>query len=140
MSKSVPAESRSSRSRGSRTTSKTMKSDSKRHQTELGFALEKKKLGREELRGKQEMLDIELALKISKLENEELCSEKSEISEMVSRPDIKKLVKGEHPWQDKLDGDSLSSVKKEEKVKNNVLITNSPENNCQLPGIANIQW
>ncbi|KAG5900322.1 hypothetical protein JTB14_026330 [Gonioctena quinquepunctata] len=44
---------------------------------------------------KQEMLDIELALKPSKLEDEELCSENSEISEMVSRPDIKKWVEGE---------------------------------------------
>ncbi|KAG5900166.1 hypothetical protein JTB14_035311 [Gonioctena quinquepunctata] len=115
MSKSVPAESRGSRSRGSRTTSKTKKSDSKRHQAELEFALEKKKLEQEELRRKQEMLDIELALKLSKLEDEELCSEKSEISEMVSRPDIKKWVEGEHPWQDKLDGASFSSAKKEEK-------------------------
>ncbi|KAG5863595.1 hypothetical protein JTB14_004547 [Gonioctena quinquepunctata] len=115
MSKSVPAESRGSRSRGSRTTSKTKKSDSKRQQAELEFALEKKKLEQEELRRKQEMLDIELALKLSKLEDEELCSEKSEISEMVSRPDIKKWVEGEHPWQDKLDGASFSSAKKEEK-------------------------
>ncbi|KAG5884507.1 hypothetical protein JTB14_034571 [Gonioctena quinquepunctata] len=76
MSKSVPAESRGSRSRGSRTTSKTKKSDSKRHQAELEFALEKKKLEQEEFRRKQEMLDIELALKLSELEDEELCSEK----------------------------------------------------------------
>ncbi|KAG5881093.1 hypothetical protein JTB14_011430 [Gonioctena quinquepunctata] len=116
MSKSVPAESRGSRSRGSPTTSKTKKSDSKRHQAELEFALEKKKLEQEELRRKQEMPDIELALKLSKLEDEELCSEKSEISEMVSRPDMNKWVKGEHPWQDKLDGVSFSSAKKEEKI------------------------
>ncbi|KAG5883314.1 hypothetical protein JTB14_008601 [Gonioctena quinquepunctata] len=61
MSKSVPAESRDSRPRGSRTTSKTMRSDYKHHQAELEFAFEKKKL--KELRRKQEMLDIELALK-----------------------------------------------------------------------------
>ncbi|KAG5862281.1 hypothetical protein JTB14_013746 [Gonioctena quinquepunctata] len=67
------------------------------------------------------MLDIELALKLSNLEDEELCSEKSEISEMVSRPDIKKWVEGEHPWQDKLDGASFPSAKKEKKVSKNSL-------------------
>ncbi|KAG5898883.1 hypothetical protein JTB14_003277 [Gonioctena quinquepunctata] len=44
MSKSVPAGSRRSRSRGSRTMSWTKESDSKHHQAELEFALEKKEL------------------------------------------------------------------------------------------------
>ncbi|XP_074028423.1 eag-like K[+] channel isoform X2 [Leptinotarsa decemlineata] len=115
MSNPVPSNSRSSKQRRSQNMSKTKNGESKRQQAELQFALEKKKLEQELLQKKEEMLDIELALKLSRLSDDELGSEESEFSERVSRPDINKWDTGEHPWQKIPHNGSSSSSKMENK-------------------------
>lgn len=85
----------------------------RRNQIEFEIARKKKEL---QYRHEQEMLDLELAMKMAKIDEEEEAAGNFESIELESDknhgPNVKKWIAGQCPWEDRSDYSSNSSSKK----------------------------
>lgn len=77
---------------------------------EIQHAIKKKQLEEEEIRKKQELLDLELALQLEEIGSEEVESDESE--SRYSSVNVENWIGGKNPWQDKYDVPSQLNKKK----------------------------